>query len=56
VRAEINSHQFGLHSGGSAEFQAAVARIHGLLFGDGSTGAPAHAGPGQRFAAAGAQR
>lgn len=35
VRAEINSHQFGLHSGGSAEFQAAAQRIHGLLFGSG---------------------
>jgi NitT/TauT family transport system ATP-binding protein len=33
VRAELNAHQFGLHSQGSAEFQAAVARIHGLLFG-----------------------
>jgi len=33
VRAEINSHQFGLHSAGGAEFQAAAERIHGLLFG-----------------------
>jgi NitT/TauT family transport system ATP-binding protein len=33
VRAELNSHQFGLHSAGSPEFQAATARIHGLLFG-----------------------
>lgn len=33
VRAEINSHQFGLHSGGSAEFQATAQRIHGQLFG-----------------------
>jgi NitT/TauT family transport system ATP-binding protein len=32
VRAEINSHQFSLHSAGSAEFQAASKRIHGLLF------------------------
>jgi NitT/TauT family transport system ATP-binding protein len=32
VRAELNCHQFGLHSAGSAEFQAAAARIHGLLF------------------------
>jgi NitT/TauT family transport system ATP-binding protein len=32
VRAEINSHQFGLHSAGSAEFQAAAQRIHDLLF------------------------
>jgi NitT/TauT family transport system ATP-binding protein len=34
VRAELNSHQFGLHSAGSAEFQAASSRIHGLLFDD----------------------
>ena len=34
VRAELNSHQFGLHSAGGAEFQAAAQRIHGLLFGD----------------------
>jgi NitT/TauT family transport system ATP-binding protein len=33
VRAELNSHQFGLHSAGGAEFQQAVERIHGLLFG-----------------------
>jgi NitT/TauT family transport system ATP-binding protein len=33
VRAEINSHQFGLHSAGSPEFQAAAHRIHQLLFG-----------------------
>ena len=33
VRAELNSHQFGLHSPGGAEFLAAAARIHGLLFG-----------------------
>jgi len=32
LRAEINSHQFGLHSQGSPEFQAALQRIHGLLF------------------------
>ncbi|MGX9716605.1 ABC transporter ATP-binding protein [Janthinobacterium lividum] len=32
VRAELNSHQFGLHSAGSVEFQAASSRIHGLLF------------------------
>jgi len=32
VRAELNSHQFGLHSTGSPEFQAAASRIHGLLF------------------------
>lgn len=32
MRAEINSHQFDLHSAGSAEFQAAAQRIHRLLF------------------------
>ena len=32
VRAELNAHQFGLHSLGSAEFQAQARRIHGLLF------------------------
>jgi NitT/TauT family transport system ATP-binding protein len=35
VRAELNSHQFGLHSAGGAEFQAAAGRIHDLLFGGG---------------------
>ena len=34
VRAELNSHQFDLASAGSAEFQAATQRIHGLLFGE----------------------
>ncbi|QGZ39912.1 NitT/TauT family transport system ATP-binding protein [Pseudoduganella flava] len=33
VRAELNSHQFGLHSAGGAEFQQAVERTHDLLFG-----------------------
>ena len=46
VRAELNSHQFGLHSAGGAEFQAATRRIHGLLFDEGAAGveaaAPAH--------------
>jgi NitT/TauT family transport system ATP-binding protein len=32
VRAELNAHQFGLHSAGSAAFQAQVLRIHRLLF------------------------
>ncbi|SFU97269.1 NitT/TauT family transport system ATP-binding protein [Pseudoduganella namucuonensis] len=32
VRAELNSHQFGMHSTGSPEFQAAANRIHRLLF------------------------
>jgi NitT/TauT family transport system ATP-binding protein len=35
VRAELNSHQFGLHSAGGAEFQATAGRIHDLLFGGG---------------------
>jgi NitT/TauT family transport system ATP-binding protein len=47
VRAALNSHQFGLHSAGSAEFQAATARIHGLLFGEDSASASAPA-PAQR--------
>jgi NitT/TauT family transport system ATP-binding protein len=33
VRAEINSHQFNLHSAGSPAFQAAGNRIHDMLFG-----------------------
>lgn len=32
VRAELNAHAFGLHSQGSAGFQAAARRIHDLLF------------------------
>ena len=40
VRAELNSHQFGLHSAGSAEFQAASSRIHSLLFDEETTAAP----------------
>ncbi|OZI26878.1 sulfonate ABC transporter ATP-binding protein [Bordetella genomosp. 9] len=32
VRAELNSHEWGLHSMGSAAFQAAARRIHGMLF------------------------
>jgi len=32
MRAEINSHAFGLASQGSADFQAAAQRIHHLLF------------------------
>jgi len=40
VRAEINSHQFGLASSGSPEFQAAAQRIHRLLFGEAEQGAP----------------
>ena len=40
VRAELNSHQFGLHSTGSPEFQAAASRIHGLLFDEDVAGLP----------------
>ncbi len=32
VRAELNAHQFGLHSQGSAAFQGAARRIHDMLF------------------------
>ena len=32
VRAEVNSHQFDLHSLGGIAFQQAAQRIHGLLF------------------------
>jgi len=32
MRAEINSHDFGLGSLGSAEFQATATRIHDMLF------------------------
>jgi NitT/TauT family transport system ATP-binding protein len=46
VRAEINSHQFGLHSGASAEFQATARRIHHLLFGDADTAAGQHEADG----------
>ncbi|CAM3710591.1 ABC transporter ATP-binding protein [Paracidovorax anthurii] len=41
LRAEINCHQFGLHSLGSSEFQATAQRIHRLLFDE-----PAGASPG----------
>lgn len=34
VRAELNSHQFGLASQGGTEFQAAAQRIHTMLFGE----------------------
>ena len=41
VRAELNSHQFGLDSAGGTDFQAATQRIHGLLFGAPAQGQPA---------------
>ncbi|MOA68807.1 hypothetical protein D3C78_1966100 [compost metagenome] len=40
MRAEINSHQFDLHSLGGVAFQNAAQRIHRLLF-DQDDGAPA---------------
>ncbi|WP_394791578.1 ABC transporter ATP-binding protein [Rhodoferax sp.] len=40
VRAEINSHDFGMHGQGGAEFQAAAQRIHRLLFNEESDGSP----------------
>ena len=43
MRAELNAHSFGLHSTGSAEFQAAAARIHRLLFDETDAAAPAAA-------------
>ena len=53
VRAELNSHQFGLDSAGGADFQAATQRIHGLLFGAPAQGHPA-AVPASAPASAGA--
>jgi NitT/TauT family transport system ATP-binding protein len=41
VRAEINSHQYDLSHLGSADFQASVQRIHGLLFDAPADEAPA---------------
>ncbi|ALM85452.1 ABC transporter ATP-binding protein [Bordetella sp. N] len=32
VRAELNAHQYGMHSAGSPAFQATTQRIHDLLF------------------------
>lgn len=50
VRAEINSHQFDLHSSGSAEFQATAQRIHRLLFDETPPVAPATDAPARQFA------
>ncbi|RXZ32779.1 ABC transporter ATP-binding protein [Oxalobacteraceae bacterium CAVE-383] len=44
VRAEINSHQFDLHSAGSAAFQAASRRIHNMLFAGGQEKPDSEAG------------
>ena len=43
VRAEINSHQYGLHSLGGTDFQASAHRIHRLLF-DETLAGPVEAG------------
>lgn len=48
VRAEINSHQFDLHSAGSPEFQATAQRIHALLFEEAPAATAAHADDGHR--------
>jgi NitT/TauT family transport system ATP-binding protein len=37
VRAELNAHEFGLHSVGGTAFQAQARRIHDLLFEQGQT-------------------
>ncbi len=51
VRAEINSHDFGMHSQGGTEFQAAAQRIHRLLFNEESDGSPTpHAEPSRKIA------
>lgn len=39
LRAEVNCHQFGLHSLGGASFQATARRVHGLLFDEPADGA-----------------
>ncbi|MFI8375348.1 ABC transporter ATP-binding protein [Pseudomonas helleri] len=43
VRAEINSHQYNLHSLGGLEFQHTARRIHRLLFDEADTANPEHA-------------
>lgn len=55
VRAEIDSHRFGLASSGSAAFQAAAQRIHRLLFGDAQPAAPDPASPAGEPAAVAVQ-
>lgn len=47
--AEINSHEFDLHSLGSKAFQDTARRVHGLLFDEtdaGKAGPPASPVPG----------
>ena len=39
LRAEVNAHAFGFDNSGSAEFQAAAERLHGLIF-EGEEAAP----------------
>lgn len=43
VRAEINSHQYNLHSLGGLEFQHTARRIHRLLFDEADTANPENA-------------
>ncbi|MGE4330338.1 ABC transporter ATP-binding protein [Diaphorobacter sp.] len=40
LRAEINCQQYGLHSAGSADFQATAQRVHALLFDEPADDAP----------------
>jgi len=49
VRAEINSHQYNLHSLGGADFQASAQRIHRLLFDEGQGPAEAPEVPFERL-------
>jgi NitT/TauT family transport system ATP-binding protein len=46
LRAEVNSHQYGLHSMGGADFQATAQRVHRLLFDEPASGAAPSAAPG----------
>lgn len=58
LRAEINSHQFGLNSLGGTEFQATAQRIHRLLFDEPTPegGDAAATGPAGAHSAAPARR
>ena len=46
LRAEVNCHQFGLHSLGGVAFQATAQRIHQLLFDEPAAGRPTPPVPG----------
>lgn len=50
VRAEVNSHEWDLHSMGSEGFQAAAGRIHRLLFEEASAIAQTHRSRAHRAA------